>query len=365
LAIASRRDADDFRGAAQKEFSSMIRLERLTTPSEPPRPVPELDDSAPALDDGGLYGLGLPIEHARLVAVPVPYDVTCSKRHGTIDGPRALIEASAQVDLFDPVVEDAWRAGICALPESASIRRLSEQQLPFADRARAGDRAAHQQVEQAGRAVWDWLDATCSALLDAQRIPLVLGGEHGISFGAFRAAARRVPSLSLLQIDAHADLRAAYEGWSCSHASVMARALELEPLDRLVQVGLRDLSREEQRAMLASHGRVRWFTDHELGRRQLQGERWSEIVDEIIASLGPTVWISFDIDGLDPALCPGTGTPVPGGLSWRETALLCERLSQSGKRIVGVDLVEVGASDWDGYVAAKLLYVLAGISASE
>lgn len=330
-------------------------------PTTPPRPPEGIDPNAPATTLGGLYGLGLTPHDSRLVAVPVPYDVTCSAHHGTLDGPRAVIEASMQVDLRDPLLGDVWRAGLCTLPELELLRVLSEATLERAEQARAGDDEARAAVDAMGREVWRWLELTSGALLDSGRTPLILGGEHGISLGAFRAVAARHPGFGILQIDAHADLRAAYEGWQSSHASVMARALELPQLACLVQAGLRDYCQEEQERSEQSQGRSIWFTDAQIAARLMNGESFRRVAEAIIAPLPSVVWISFDIDGLEPALCPQTGTPVPGGFTWREAQTLLLALHESGRRIVGCDLVEVGGGDWDGYVAAKLFYLLAGI----
>ncbi len=340
----------------------MQTIPAYSLPSLPPHPARELDPNAKAAEDGGLFGLGFTVEESRLVAIPVPYDVTCSSRHGTLDGPRALLQASGQVDLLDPLMGDVFRHGLCALPELEVLRSFSQAFEELAEEARQGNEAAQLSVDAMGHEVWRWLEQTTGQLLDSGRIPLVLGGEHGVSFGAFRAVAARHREFGVLQIDAHADLRHAYEGWRSSHASVMARALELPQLTRLVQVGLRDYCVEEQRASAVSQGRSVWITDAEIATRRLSGESFLNVVDDLLSSLPQTVWLSVDIDGLDPSLCPGTGTPVPGGLSWREAAFLLERVKRSGRHVVGVDLVEIGPTWWDGFVAAKLLYLLAGVA---
>ncbi len=340
----------------------MQTIPPYSLPQAPPVPPRPLDPNAPALEDGGLFGLGLSPEESQLVAIPVPYDVTCSSRHGTLDGARALIQASGQVDLLDPLMGEVYRRGLCALPELEVLRSLSQAFEEQAEHARQGNEAARASVDAMGHEVWRWLEQTTGELLDSGRVPLILGGEHGVSFGAFRALAARHNEFGVLQIDAHADLRQAYEGWRTSHASVMARALELPSMTRLVQVGLRDYCVEEQAARDASEGKAVWFTDAAIAARRLSGESYRDVVDDVLRSLPPKVWVSFDIDGLEPSLCPGTGTPVPGGLSWREATFLLERLKRSGRQVLGADLVEIGPGWWDGYVAAKLLYLLAGVA---
>jgi agmatinase len=267
-----------------------------------------------------------------------------------------------QIDLVDLAFGEAWRVGIAALPEPDEIRALSAatERDVRAAREGAADGGA---VDAAGAELAAWVEDVVRGLLERQRKPLLLGGEHGVSFGALRAAAAREPGLGVLQIDAHADLRDSYEGFQSSHACVMARALELEGIDRLVQVGLRDVSPEERERARAEPGRITWHGDDELARRRQDGERFSAIAAEIVSSLPERVWITFDVDGLDPSLCPGTGTPVPGGLSWHEAGGLLRELRTQGREVVGADLVEIGPGGWDGYVAAKLAYRLAALLA--
>lgn len=323
------------------------------SPVTPSGPLNPGDASTP---DDGLFGLRHSLEEALVVALPVPYEATCSSRHGTLDGPRALLDASCQVDLHDFVLGEPWRRGLAAVPESEEIRELSERAKGAAERVRDGDASARSTVENAGREVWAWLEDAVDRVMASGRIPLVLGGEHGISSAAFRAAARREPGLGILQIDAHADLRVAYEGFVTSHASVMHRAIEIDDVARLVQVGLRDVSREESDVIDRAGSRIVAFSDQAVAAAVLGGRSFADIALDIVSALPERVWISFDIDGLDPALCPGTGTPVPGGLSWREANLLIDRLVASGRRLVGADLVEIGPTFWDGFVAAKLAY---------
>lgn len=327
-----------------------------TAPVTPRGPA---DPDASSTPEQGIFGLGHAPEEARVLAIPVGYDATCSSRHGTEFGPRALLDASCQVDLHDFVLGEPWREGIAAIPEPEGLRELSLRARAAVDRVREGQVADTAIADDAGRQVWEWLEDAVARTLASLRLPLVLGGEHGISSGAFRAAASRHPGLGLLQIDAHADLRRAYEGFETSHASVMRRALEIGSIGRLVSVGLRDVSREETDVIDSAGSRVVAFSDQAIAAAVLAGRPFAEIADDVVGALPDTVWISFDIDGLDPSLCPGTGTPVPGGLSWREANLILDRLVASGRRIVGADLVEVGPEFWDGFVAAKLAYRLA------
>jgi agmatinase len=297
-----------------------------------------------------------------VVAVPVPYQATVSSAAGTVDGPAAAIAASVQIDLLDLAFGEPWRAGIASLPELEEIRALSETAERAARAHRAGE-AGEGAVDAAGDELATWVEDVVGGLWDRGRRPLLLGGEHGASLGAFRAAASRAPGLGLLQIDAHADLREAYEGFRSSHASVMARALELGGVAKLVQVGLRDVSPEERERARREPERVVWHAGDVLARRRLAGESFPKLAAEVVAELPQRVWISLDVDGLEPSLCPGAGTPVPGGLGWDELGCLLEQVRDSGKEVIGADLVEIGPGEWDGYVAAKLAYRLAALLA--
>jgi agmatinase len=186
-----------------------------------------------------------------------------------------------------------------------------------------------------------------------------LGGDHSTPFGLIKALAQQHDDFGILQFDAHCDLRRAYEGFTWSHASVMYNVLERIPqVSRLVQVGIRDYSEEEAQYIQQSKGRVRTWFDRDIKRRLYQGQSMLSVHEAILADLPEKVFVSFDIDALDPSMCPNTGTPVPGGLSYWEAEHLLEMLARSGRTIVGMDLNEVapGDDEWDANVGARLLY---------
>ena len=170
----------------------------------------------------------------------------------------------------------------------------------------------------------------------------------------------------MLHFDAHADLRRAYEGFEHSHASIMDNVVEGTRIAKLVQVGIRDLCEEEAERIRGSGGKIVTFFDAELAEARFAGETWSKQCARIVDELPRTVYISFDIDGLDPALCPHTGTKVPGGLSFQMATSLIAAVVRSGRRLVGFDLTEVApaqdGSEWDENVGARLLYKLIGWS---
>lgn len=332
-----------------------------TTPSEG-----GFDPDAPGASGDGLFGLPHAPEVAKVVVLPVPFEATTSYGRGTANAPRRVLEASRQVDLNDPQTGEPWRAGIAMLPFDPDIERWNAEAcadaLPVVE---AGGATTPELRERVARvdAIGERLNARVhertAALFAQGRIPGVLGGDHSVSFGAIRAAAERHPGLGILHVDAHADLREAYEGFTWSHASILYNVHERIPhLGHVVQVGIRDFGVQEA-ARIEAWGNLTAFTDHELAWELASGEPWMRIAARIVKALPRDVWITFDVDGLDPSLCPATGTPVPGGLGWREALLLLQLLAEE-HRVVGFDLVEVGDGEWDANVGARLLYKLAG-----
>jgi len=191
----------------------------------------------------------------------------------------------------------------------------------------------------------------------------LIGGDHSVSLGSIEAHLEKYPQMGVLQIDAHCDLREKFEDFTYSHASVMFNVLQETKLKKLVQVGVQGLCEEEYRRIQDSNGRIQTFFDSSLQESKHQGKSWNQICDDIIATLPIEIYISFDIDGLEPSLCPHTGTPVPGGLTYQEAIYLMKRIVNAGRKIVGFDLVEVTPGkdgDWDANVGAHLLYQLCG-----
>lgn len=270
---------------------------------------------------------GLPAEFrnpktAQIVVLPVPYDKTSTWKKGADKGPAALIGASANMELFDIATRsEVYRRGIATLPP---IRHAGSPD------ALAG------KVQKAMAKIWN-----------DDRFPILLGGEHSVSIGAFRAAAAKFRNLSILQIDAHGDTRETYHGSPCNHACVMARARELCPI---TQVGIRAIDIEEFSRM----DNQRTFWAHEIAAKP-HDHSW---MDRAVAQQREDVYVTIDLDAFDPAFCPATGTPEPGGLSWQQVNLLLEKLCAK-RNVVGFDLVELlprkelWASD---FLAAKLVY---------
>jgi agmatinase len=192
----------------------------------------------------------------------------------------------------------------------------------------------------------------------------LLGGDHSTPLGFYKAISEKYNDFGILQIDAHCDLREAYQQFTYSHASIMYNALnEIPQLTRLVQVGVRDYSQSEWDYICNSSNRVVTYFDKQIKERQFEGLSWQYLADEIINHLPQKVYISFDIDGLNRTLCPHTGTPVPGGFETEQLFYLFRKILESGRQLIGFDLCEVGISsnEWDENVGARVLFKLCNL----
>lgn len=321
------------------------------------------DPDAGAAADSSIFGLPPePPENARVVLLPVPFDATVSYGHGAAKGPEAILRASKQVELFDVELGLPFSEGIALLPPLAGATDWNHAAQVAATTSGGLDRA-----NTICAALEAAVHSEVARWIAQGKLVGVIGGEHSVAEGSIRAQAQAHPGLGVLQVDAHADLRDAYQGFTRSHASVMFNVMRNVPkVHRLVQVGLRDVAQAEYRAIEASGDRIHGFFDERVAQSVLDGRPWSEVVAAIIERLPHDVYLSFDIDGLQPSLCPHTGTPVPGGLSFNQAVMLVQHVVKSGRQIVGFDLCEVapGNDDWDGNVAARLLYKIIGWSLS-
>lgn len=333
--------------------------------------LPEhFDPDGPAPAESGVYGLPFAPEDSKVVIVPVPFEATTSYGGGTSKGPEAVLAASKQVDLFDQETGRPYASGIAMLDIPKNVARWNRDAKRIAakviEQGGVVDRATREaaaKVNEYGERMNEWVYEQTSSLLEEDKLAVILGGDHSVPFGAIRAYAEKHPGLGILHLDAHADLRDAYEGFTWSHASIFNNVMrKLDGVGKLVQVGVRDLGQAERAMIDGSNGRIVTFYDAELAARKEEGVAFARLADEIVAQLPDDVYLSWDIDGLDPTLCPGTGTPVPGGLSWNEAIGLLRAIKRAGKRIVGLDLCEVspGETEWDANVGARLLYKMIG-----
>ncbi|MBX3189585.1 MAG: agmatinase family protein [Labilithrix sp.] len=331
------------------------------------------DPNAPAQPGSGVFGLPHDEREALVVLLPVPWEATTSYGGGAASGPRAIREASAQVDLYDLDVERPYAAGIHMLADPGEIVAWNDQGKALASKVIEAGGAGEDpellrslaQVNELSEKVNAWVQRETTRLLDAGKIVGVVGGDHSVPFGALQAVAAKHPSFGVLHFDAHSDTRRAYEGFAHSHASIMFNVLEHVPaVKKIVQVGIRDVCEEEIAYCREQGMRVKMFTDRDLARRRHAGETFANVVQAIVKELPADVWVSFDIDGLDPRFCPHTGTPVPGGLDVHEVVAVLREVARAGRRIVGFDLNEVAPNladpddEWDGNVGARMLYKL-------
>jgi agmatinase len=326
------------------------------------------------LRDQGIFGLPFTVEESQIVLLPVPWEATVSYGEGTAKGPEAILKASYQIDLHDPIFPGGWKAGIAMEEISSRVaevndacRAQTELYLSEYGSTMELSRQAQQILEDANartQEICDYVKSKSKALLEQGKFVGIVGGEHSVPLGYMQALADK-HEYGILQIDAHADLRNAYEGFIHSHASIMYNAMQVPGISRLVQVGIRDYSEGEHETAATSGGKIIMYTDHGIKKSLYNQVSWNDLCDNIISRLPDKVYISFDIDGLQPWLCPNTGTPVPGGLLLEEAFFLLEKLALSGKKIIGFDLCEVspGDDEWDGNVGSRVLYKLCLLAA--
>lgn len=330
------------------------------------------DPNALGLDNGNLYGLPSTFKDAEVVVFPVPWDVTVSYGDGTSLAPDLIREESLQVDLFDLEYGNFWEKGIFYLKSSPVIlekctkyRQYAVEAIKLQEKGRTiADsftlKTNTEQVNQACEEMVDWVYKECIKVLNEDKKMVLLGGDHSTPLGYIRALGEKYKDFGILQIDAHCDLRQAYEGFTYSHASIMYNALQLDHVKSLTQVGIRDFCVEEKDFAKKSKKKVSIFFDRDMNYHMIEGKTWKMICDEIVKTLPKNIYISFDIDGLQQKYCPNTGTPVAGGLEVDQVFYLFNQVKKAGKNIIGMDLNEVGNDVWDANVGARVLYRMIG-----
>jgi len=326
--------------------------------------------------NNNIFGLPFTEEESRLIIFPVPWEVTVSYKAGTARAPVHIKKASMQVELLDNDLRDGWKQGIYMrepdkkwLLKSDYLRKEAELYIKFISEGEQITNnkfmsKALREVNAGSVELNQWVYEQCAALLAKEKLVILLGGDHSTMLGYAKALAGKYPSFGILQIDAHCDLREAYEGFVYSHASVMHNVLkEIPQIEKLVQIGVRDYTNCEKDFIDTNPSRVVTFFDKDIKEKMYDNHSWKNITEAIIAQLPDYVYVSFDIDGLDPKLCSHTGTPVMGGFQTEEIFYLLRKMIQSGKKIIGFDLVEVGVShrEWDENVGARVLYKLCNL----
>ena len=337
------------------------------------------DPNSAGNPNNNVFGLPFSEQDARLVILPIPWEVTVSFGSGTARSTEQIMKASLQVDLFDPDFPDLWQKGFYMkdpdrkiLFKSDYLRKEAELYIDYISKGEAVEdnkfmTKTLKEVNEGSFFLNNWVYQQTRALLEQNKLVGILGGDHSTPLGYYKAIAEKFGDFGILQIDAHCDLREAYEGFVYSHASIMYNALnEVPQLQKLVQVGIRDYSAGEAEFIEQNSNRVKTYFDRDIRVRQYEGETFRKITEEIIDQLPDKVYISFDIDGLDPKLCPNTGTPVQGGFETEQVFYLFDKLRKSGKQLIGFDLVEVSTSEtgWDANVGARILFKLCNLLVS-
>lgn len=340
--------------------------------------IANFDPNAAAIAESGLFGLPFDAAKSDIIIIPVPWEVTVSYGAGTSEGPEVVKAASSQIDLYHHDYPELWKRGIfmdeCPDELVTLGRRVNDYARDVIEALEEGaDIAANsvlsdklKRVNEACGKMNDWVKERVDFWKSQGKMVGLVGGDHSIPLGYLQLQGTMHPEYGILHIDAHLDLRVAYEGFKWSHASIFYNTLETVPqVSRLVQVGIRDYCEQEKKYTLENKEKIAVYYDRETRKRIYKGDNWDKICYEIVDSLPAKVHISVDIDGLDPKLCPNTGTPVPGGLEYEELMHLLNVLKNSGREIIGFDLCEVSAGEdgWDGNVGARVLYQLCGTMA--
>lgn len=340
--------------------------------------IQSFDPSQPGLADATIFGLPFSADQSEIIIIPVPWEVTVSYGAGASEGPEAVLDASFQVDLHHQDFPELWKLGmyLAEIPEAWKSNSDTYKALaqPIIEALEDG-----QDVTQIPELVTSLneINAVCRNLhtevketvlhwMNQGKKVVLLGGDHSTPLGYYEALATKHSDFGLLHLDAHMDLRIAYEGFTYSHASIMYNALQIPQISKIVQVGIRDFCVQEVEVVQQQNGRVVVHTDADLKLETFEGKTWHSQCEAIIHALPQKVCISFDIDGMYPWYCPNTGTPVPGGFSFEQATYLFHLLAKSGKEIIGFDLVEVApgeSDDWDGNVGARMLFHMCGVLA--
>ena len=341
--------------------------------------IAQFDPNSWADKNANIFGLPFTVEESEIVILPVPWEVTVSYNAGTARASEHILKASMQVDIFDLDYPDTWKQGFYMRPSDKKIlmksdylRKEAELYIAYISRGEDLKKNAFmckslKDINEGGAYLNEWVYEQTKGLMNRGKLVALLGGDHSTAFGYFKSIAEKHGDFGILQIDAHCDLRKCYEDFDYSHASIMYNALEEIPqIKKLVQIGIRDYSESEWDYIKGSNGRVVTFFDKDIKRRQYEGDNWKTIAEDIVNQLPQKIFLSFDIDGLDPKLAPNTGTPVHGGFETEQVYYLLRKMLESGRQFLGFDLVEVGTgeTDWDSNLGARVLLKLCNLLAS-
>ncbi|GGD36050.1 agmatinase [Malaciobacter pacificus] len=329
-----------------------------------------LELGLPPQEDDGFIGGRLDPQEAKLVLIPVPWEATVSFGEGTANAPDAIRTSSHQLDVETYHYIKPYTAGICMLNTDKELLKLSNKARKKAVKViealekGKSDKKALQFVNDASNELNESVYEKAMDQITKGKFVGVVGGDHSSPLGLIKALNdTQIEKFGILHVDAHHDLREAYEGFTYSHASIFYNAMnECEDISNLVQIGIRDYSSEEANRMIEYGKKGACLYDTDMQAQLASGKSLEEVFAPYIEQLPQNVYLSIDIDGLEPLNCPNTGTPVPGGLRYSELEHLIFMVVKSGRNIIGFDLCEVGDSEdgWDANVGARVLYQLCG-----
>ena len=316
-------------------------------------------------EDNSIFGQSCSYDKARLILLGVPWEVTVSYAGGTVNGPKWIQRASAQLDFFDPKNKNNPSKEGIYFQYLSHLKDQNDQFRPLA--LKAESLQDKQKVNQACFQMIQEVKAQVNKILDDKKLFGLIGGDHSVSEGALLEIGKRFKGdFGILHFDAHADMRDSYQGFKYSHASVMHNILQNKYAPHtLVQAGIRDLCEEEFNSV-QNDSRIHCFFDHDIKKKLFEGLPWSNITADILDKLPEKIYISLDVDALSWEYSPHTGCPVPGGFSFDQIVYLIHKLVDSKKRIIGFDVVETARpvspdfGEWDGNVSARLIYKLCG-----
>jgi agmatinase len=337
--------------------------------------IKNFNPNDPATEESNIFGLPFNKEEASIILLPLPWEVTVSFSAGTANAPATIFEASHQVDLYDPLINEAWKIGVymdevstdwqsqSEILRSKAVQILSQITSGTIDENANSIKALYNDVNLGGRSFNNQVKTYAKDIIKQGKIIGGVGGDHSTPLGILEALTEKYENFAILQLDAHCDLREAFEGFEYSHASIMYNALKLPQISKLVQVGIRDYCEEEVNYIKNSNGRVKTYFDRDIKQSLYKGKKVNDIFDEIVNELPQQVYLSFDADALDPKLCPNTGTPVAGGFETDEILFLLEKVVESGRKIIAFDLNETGNNEWDANVSSRLLFRICNLVA--
>ncbi|MBI2967619.1 MAG: agmatinase family protein [Bacteroidetes bacterium] len=334
-------------------------------------PEKYFNPDSPAASGSNVFGLPCTTSGAKTILLPVPWDVSVSFRDGTSMAPQKILAASKQIDLFHPDIPGVWNMSVAMATfpfrweqMNKTLRTASKRWIDFISDHDPGKPLPPKQkkiidaLNRSCEELTEWVKKESVANLQQNKFIGIIGGDHSCPLGLIEALSEKYSSFGILHIDAHCDLRDSYEEFRFSHASIMHNALKCSSVKKLVQAGIRDYCSAEETRIKDSDGRIIMFHNDRSREKMYGGGTWKSIVSKIISYLPSHVYISFDVDGLEPALCPNTGTPVPGGLTFDEAVYLIKTVVKCNKKIIGFDLCETGNAEWDAIVASRILFHL-------